>query len=522
MRAYPSRVLAAALATAALLGTLGATSATAAPVSVPSLDWQDCGGGFECATAVVPRDHDRPRGATFALPLIRKPASDRAHRIGSLFLNPGGPGGSGVELVRTAPPPVFDLFSRFDVVGFDPRGIGGSVPAVDCGPSIEDNAGVNKHFVPPHEIDVKAELRTARADVSRCIANNPGVLEYVGTANVARDLDLLRRAVGDARLTYIGVSYGGVIGATYASLFPGRARALLLDSPVDPDQWTNRPFEHRMLQNAGFEDSLDRFFMACAAQPDVCGLGEGNPEDAFDALVARMNATPLPAPDATHPDPVRGDDLLGVAGDAMYSIHIWPALAAGLAGAADGDASVLRDLIDAFAGRRPDGTYPPTGRYFAVTAQDFRLERDVAAYLADAVRQYGMFPHTWAYAFGQNFRYAVYPLKQNDVFRGPFTNPASAAPILVIGGTHDPATPYDMARRLVRQLGNARLLTYESDGHGAATDLNPCILQAVVAYVNDLTLPDAGARCTQGVEPFPGAAATAAPRAAPRWPLGAR
>jgi hypothetical protein len=292
---------------------------------------------------------------------------------------------------------------------------------------------------------------------------------------------------------------------------------MLLDSPVDADAWSNRMFEFRMRQNASFEASLDRFFMACAAQPEVCGLGPGNPEDAFDALVARMNVTPMPAPDATHPDPVRGDDVLEVAGDSMYSIYNWPALASALAQAGTGDASELRGLADLFAGRAPDGTYPRSGPYFAVSAQDFRLERDVEEYVADAEHQYAMFPHQWPWAFGRNLRYAVYPLRQNDVFRGPYRNPASAAPILVIGGTHDPATPYEMARGLVRQLGNARLLTYQSDGHVASTDFNGCILQAVASYVTELALPAEGAVCVQAVAPFPSASARTA--STERWPL---
>ena len=525
MRPYQRalRALPAVLATAMLLSGVG-TAAAAPPsptadlaAAVPVLDWQDCGGGFECATATVPRDYDKPHGPTFTLPLIRKPALDQANRIGSLFLNPGGPGGSGVVMVRTAPPPVFGLFSRFDVVGFDPRGIGGSLPSVYCDRSVEDGADVNAHFVPPHEMDWAKALRAAKKEVAGCVTDKAGVLEHVGTANVARDLEMLRRAVGDRKLSYIGFSYGGAIGATYASMFPGRARAMLLDSPVDPDTWSNDMFRFRMEQDASFEASLDRFFMACAGAGDTCGLGDGNPEDAFDALVARMNATPMPAPHATHPDPVRGDDVLTVAGDSMYSIYNWPALASALAQAGTGDASGLRELADQFAGRAPDGSYPAGGGFFAVSAQDFRLERDVEDYVADAEVQYAMFPHQWPYAFGQNLKYAVYPLRQNDVFRGPYRNPASAAPIMVIGGTHDPATPYDMARRLVRQLGNARLLTYESDGHVASVDFNLCILGAVAAYVTDLTLPAEGASCAQDVDPLPSGPAARAAAPTTRW-----
>lgn len=470
-------------------------------VPAPTLEWSDCGGGFQCATATVPRDYRDRRGPTFRLPVIKWPAKDQSRRIGTMFVNPGGPGGSGVGFLRGAPPGALDGFARFDVVSWDPRGIGGSVPAVDCSTPEEDNASASTTFTPLFEVDLPAAVRDARRSVRACAERNPGILPYLGTANTARDLDLLRRAVGDERLTYVGISYGAHLGATYASLFPGRARALLLDSPVDPDVWSNRPLEMRREQNASFEDSLDRFFAS-----------GGFTEDGFDDLVAAMNRVPLPAPGATHPDPVRGDDVLRVATFAMYSRYDWTPLSKALRQAATGDASLMRDLLDAYTGRAPDGTYQATGAYFAVSAQDHRLPRDVQDYVGDVRHQYAMFPHQWQYAFGQDLEYAVYDQPQKDVFRGPFRNPAGAAPVLVIAGTHDPATPYQWGRRLVAQLGNARLLTYRADGHVAVTSFNPCIVAAMLTYLDTVTLPAEGASCTQSA---PAAAAVAG--AAPRW-----
>ncbi len=260
-------------------------------VAVPELDWRDCDDGFECATAAVPRDYARPWGPKVRLALIRRPAVDQENRIGSLFLNPGGPGGSGVEFVRTAPPPAFQLVSKFDVVGFDPRGVGGSEPAVDC-----DEPTEGYEPMTPDTFDLRTLLQRGRTLSRLCQNRSEGFLASLTTANVARDLDLLRAAVGDRQLSYLGVSYGGLIGETYASLFPGRARALVLDSPVDGDVWLNHPFEAAEEQLVGFEASLDRFFAACAAAPDTCRFGAGSPgapEDAFDALLARLDETPL-------------------------------------------------------------------------------------------------------------------------------------------------------------------------------------------------------------------------------------
>jgi pimeloyl-ACP methyl ester carboxylesterase len=449
----------------------------------------------------VPRDYRDRRGPVFRLPVIKWPAKDQSRRIGSMFVNPGGPGGSGVGFLRGAPPGALDGFARFDVVSWDPRGIGGSVPAVDCSTPEEDNDGAaNTTFTPLFEVDLKAAVRGARNSVRTCVERNPGVLPYVGTTNTARDLELLRRAVGDEKLTYLGMSYGAHIGATYASLYPGRARAMVLDSPVDPDVWANRPMEIRREQNASFESSLDRFFAS-----------GGFTEDGFDDLIAAMNRQPLPAPGATHPDPVRGDDVLRVATNAMYSRFDWAPLSQALRQAETGDASLMRDLLDAYTGRAPDGTYQSTGSYFAVSAQDMRLPRDVQDYVADVRHQYAMFPHQWQYSFGQDLVYAVYDQPQRDVFRGPFRNPAGAAPVLIIAGTHDPATPYQWGRRVVEQLGNARLLTYRADGHLAATSFNPCIGAALLTYLDTVTLPAEGATCTQRAP----AAALTAP--AQRW-----
>lgn len=172
---------------------------------------------------------------------------------------------------------------------------------------------------------------------------------------------------------------------------------------------------------------------------------------------------------------------------------------------------MMRDLLDYYTGRAPDGTYQATAAYFAVTAQDHRLPRDVSDYVGDVRHQYTMFPHQWMYAFGQDLVYAVYDQPQKDVFRGPFRNPAGAAPVLVIAGTHDPATPYGWGRRMVEQLGNARLLTYRADGHVAATDFNPCVGAAMLAYLDTVTLPAQGASCTQS------APAALTGGTAPRW-----
>ena len=333
----------------------GASGAEARAGDRQALDWRDCDPGFQCATARVPRDYARPHGPQLELALIRRPATDREHRIGSLFFNPGGPGGSGVGFVRFAPPPALAAFGRlYDVVGFDPRGVGASTPAVrDCA----FRSGLDR-FPRTETLDKPALLRAARDQIRRCEAANGRLLPHLNTANVARDLDRLRAAVGDKKLNYVGLSYGTLIGATYTTLFPGRTGALVLDSPVDADVWLNRPFEALREQNASFERSLDRFLHWCSRRPAVCALDPEDPQDTFDALVAELNDAPLPAPSDPGGSPVSGDEVLLVAEQSMYSKFFWAPLARALALAQGGDGSGIRALSGADA---EEATRPAPG-----------------------------------------------------------------------------------------------------------------------------------------------------------------
>ena len=229
------RILPIALGVAAL-GAAGAGPASAAKestpagVPVPQLDWHACDDGFQCATAEVPLDYARPNGPKVSLAVIRRPAVDQAHRIGALFLNPGGPGGSAVDLVRDAPPVAFQLVSKFDVVGFDPEAwgepAGGGLRRGGLDPAAP---------ITPDTFDRAALLARASHACPPVLEPRSGVPGGLTTANAARDLDLMRAAVGDRKLSYLGISWGGMLGETYASLFPGRARALVLDSPIDGD-----------------------------------------------------------------------------------------------------------------------------------------------------------------------------------------------------------------------------------------------------------------------------------------------
>ena len=456
-----------------------------AAAQAEELDWQPCDPGFQCATASVPRDYAHPRGPEVQIALIRRPASDPEHRIGSIFVNPGGPGGSGIDFVRTAPPGALAAFGRlYDFVGFDPRGVGRSTPAINgCG------ILYTHRFEMTDSLDLPSLLRRTRDQLRACEAGSGGILPYLTTANVARDLDRLRAAVGDERLNYIGLSWGTQLGATYTSLFPRRVGAFILDAPADPDVWINRPYEATREQVASFESSFARFLHWCTRNASVCTLDPDDPENDVDALIAAMNAAPLQGE-------TTGDDLISVAGSALYSKYGWAPLARAISAAKAGDGSGIRTFLG-------DVSQPGNGEFFAYMANENRYGNDVHRYLDETRHQEAIGPHFGIIRHTRFIGTAMWPWRARSVYRGPFRNADDAPTPLVIAGTHDPATPYAWGRRYVRQLGNARLLTYRSDGHGALTDLNPCVSVWALGYLETGALPPEGATCTQSV-PAPG------------------
>jgi pimeloyl-ACP methyl ester carboxylesterase len=485
---------------AASLGTLAlaaaAPPAASAQAPVPVLEWRGCGGGFQCARAAVPLDHARPAAGTIRLALIRKPATDPARRLGSLFMNPGGPGGSTFEFMRGMGVIAAGLNDRFDLVGWDPRGTGRSHPAVDCDVDPEARGPGAQPFPRPFTRAEARLLRDTRAYFARCLARNRRVLPHISTANSVRDLDLLRQAVGDAQLSYLGFSYGTAIGATYASLFPDRHRALVLDAAVD-ESWWNRPVRAGRDQSAGFEDSLRRFLRACAARRRACsGFGGRSPRAAYGRLLAQLDRTPMRA--TGYPRrPVDGDDARIATTTALYAKEAWGLLALGLAEAERGDAATLRLLADLYYGRDDGGGgSPDLDQFVAVTGLDAVRLGGPDFYLRAGRGSFRRFDHFWSYG---DMVLGLWPFRPVGVFRGPFVNPPTSPPALVVGTTHDPATPYRWARNLTRTLGNARLLTMRGDGHAAYGLNSACVNAAVEGYLEEGTLPPPGATCRQSV-----------------------
>jgi pimeloyl-ACP methyl ester carboxylesterase len=510
----------AAVALAAFIVVWLVAPGQAAATGKPPLTWTPCFsdvGPFECATASVPLDYDRPRGATISIALTRLPATDPGRRIGSLFLNPGGPGGSGVDFVVGAGPFLYtdEVRARFDLVGFDPRGIMRST-ALQCFDSPEE---WEPYFTPfPFPITREEERIWIEADrylTSACERRAGPIIDHMSTANVARDLDVLRAAVGDRQLTYAGYSYGSYLGNTYANLFPGRVRAVVLDGVLDPIAWsTGRsrvegrtvPFSTRLRSDAGAMATLKEFFRLCDAGGDRCAFS-GRAARRFAALARRLLREPV---EITFPDGstelLGYSQLIGATLGAMYDSTFWPDFAQLLADIeAEAVApATLAARLERFA-RRPsyqeDDFYPNFVEGFAgVACSDSDNPEHYAAWsingaLADA--RFGYFGRIWTWA---SSICAEWPGVDHDRYMGPFTR-STANPVLVVGNHFDPATRYEGALIVDQLLPRSALLSVHGWGH-VSLFLSHCADATASRYLLTLATPPRGATCEQDVVPF--------------------
>jgi pimeloyl-ACP methyl ester carboxylesterase len=467
----------------------GPVSGGASPEpSVAPPRWRDCGEGFVCADLKVPRDYDDPANGSLSVALIRLPASDPEARIGSLVVNPGGPGGSGVEFVREG----FRVFpkalrKRFDLVGFDPRGVNAS-SAVRCIDNLDGRAQLDPS--PDTSAELRALAADAKAYAEACGKRNAELLPYLSTDAVVRDLDLIRQAVGDEDLTYLGFSYGTLIGSLYAERYPDHIRALALDGALDP----SLDLEHlRSGQARAFETELRRFLADCARQR-ICAFNHGSGTTrAFDRLMASIDRKPLPTPRARDRRSVGPGLASSAVLGAMYGEGAWPALAAGLALAEEGDGSLLLLIADPFRGRKPNGSYSnQLDAYTSNICLDFPAPTEVKTFTGWADALEGVSPH-----FAQQIAY-------NDLACAYWPTPATgqphrvsapgAPPLVIVGSTGDPATPYAWSKALASQLETARLVTRRGEGHTGYL-VSPCVSKAVDAYLIDLKAPRDGLTC---------------------------
>ncbi len=462
--------------------TDGRGSGSAVPV--PKLSWHDCDGGYQCATLHLPLDYAHPAGRTLAIGVVRKPAADRSRRIGALFVNPGGPGVSAIDFLEGYG---FDpeLEQRFDLVAVDPRGVGRST-AVDCDTAPAELYSADPSPDSPAEVD--HYLQVSQAYVDRCRQRNGDLLDHVGTRDTARDMDEVRQAMGDRALNYLGFSYGTALGQAYLGLFPTRVRAMVLDGVVDLSLDGPALAEQ---QADGFQLALTHFADDCTRQGSSCPVAP-DPLAVLHRVEASVERAPLPSASADRP---AGPGELDLAlADALYSRSSWPKLARALAQADGGDGSGLVDLADDYLDvTRTSEKNTEVDGYFAIGCVDQRWPRDPAAVLADGKAADASAPDFGSAIVNDYLRCAIWPGKADPLV--PPKAPGSP-PVLVVGTTGDPATPYQASVDVARQLPKGRLITYVGDGH-TAYGTSSCVSKAVDTYLLTRKLPDTGTRCTR-------------------------
>ena len=448
--------------------------------------WSDCGGGFQCGTLQVPLDYSQAGGRTIPLALIRKRATG-SNRIGSMLLNPGGPGESGVQFLREDITSLANLNRRFDVVAWDPRGVGASTP-VTCVDASKMDTYLSLDAVLDDPQEKQAAIQADKDFAAGCESRSGDLLPFMDSASTARDMDQIRAAVGDTKLTYLGFSYGTYIGQWYAHLFPTHVRALSLDGVVDPAVNAN---DSLLGQLVGFEQNLQAFLTDCKARSNCLYNKAGDPASKLTALMSRLDTTPMQVGNRLL---TRSLAMTGVL-QALYSQSLWNALDQGLTAADRGDGRILLLIADAYNQRNSDGTYGNlfNGAFGAAYCLDFPSSPDIATYDALGTAYTKASPFFGPWSQYSNLQCGLWPAKPKNK-QGPLTA-EGAPPILLVGGTNDPATPYVDAQAVNRQIAGSVLLTRQGNGH-TSYDSSMCSHAAEDSYLIDLTLPAAGTICS--------------------------
>ncbi|MFG2294735.1 alpha/beta hydrolase [Streptomyces sp. NPDC048603] len=510
------RATAAAALTAALLSTTGcsdsaektkSTGGTGSPQPSPQkLDWKSCppptpaqGSGeapskeWQCATLKVPRDYADPGGEQLEIALIRLPAKDKSKRLGSLVFNFGGPGASGITTLPGSEKEYTALNERYDLVSFDPRGVGGSAPVI-C----ENNRQLDRYYAtdgsPTGPAEEKEYTDALQGYVKACEKNSAAVLPYVGTLNAARDMDVLRQALGDEKLNYFGISYGTQLGGVYAHLFPDKVGRAVFDAVVDPTQTSE---QSALGQAKGFQLALDNFAQDCVDRGDACQLQGSTVKEIEDNIIKLQQELDK--------EPIAGigDRKLtqtaatnGIA-TALYSQELWPLLEQGLDEAEGGQGQLLLALSDLLTGRDQEGNYNNLlAANIAVNCADSKDRFDLEQTKAKLPQFKAASP-----VFGEFLGWGLMSCSDWPV-DGAWTTPdvsaPGAPPILVIGNTGDPATPYEGAQNMVKRLGPGVgvEMTYKGEGHGAYNSGDPCVQKSVNGFLLDGKVPADKTVCT--------------------------
>jgi pimeloyl-ACP methyl ester carboxylesterase len=480
-------------------------SAAPARAGGPQISWTACGPRLECANVPVPLDWAHPNGPRIALAVARHLASHPEQRIGSLFVNPGGPGDSGVAEVAERGQALDAMTGgHFDIVGWDLRGGAGASAPVSCFTNASERASFWQDLpVPTTRAEERRYLAKTIALAQRCGELNGELLAHIATADTARDLDHLRRLVGDRRLSYFGESFGTLIGQTYANLFPRRVRAMALDGLEDP---VASAAGTEAILASGLADTdrvFHQFLKLCqAAGPDRCALaGHGPVAPRVHRLLARLRHHPIPAPSADPPGELTyGEALTALKLAALPEPGAWPFAAAALEAAIQGDASVVATIARQFASDQ--GRMALQEQSVALLCADSPARHPASAWprvvhRLEAISRIGGPVVGWL----AGAPCASWPTPSANRYTGPW-NATTRNPILVIGTRFDPTTPFRNAPLAARRLGNAVLLTHDGYGHLSHRDPSTCVMRATGSYLVNLTTPPPGTICPSDHLPF--------------------
>ncbi|MEU6123070.1 alpha/beta hydrolase [Streptomyces sp. NPDC047123] len=509
------RATALAAATLLLSATLaacgGSDDSKDEDLSAQKLSWKDCpapdaaeGGGsapsplpggaeWQCATMKAPLDWSKPKGDTIDIALIKADTSgDKADRIGSLVFNFGGPGGSGVTTLPAFGEDYTKLRTRYDLVSFDPRGVGRSA-GIRCEDDEQLDAYFQQDATPDDEAERKKLVENVKGFNSGCEKNAGKTLPHVRTTDAARDMDLMRQVLGDDKLHYFGISYGTELGGVYAHLFPKKVGRAVFDAVVDP---TETAEQGSLGQAKGFQLALDNFAKDCASQVEDCPVGDTaqDVKDRIAKLLKDLDAKPIPG---LPPRELTQTAATNGIAQSLYSKDFWPYLTQGLEEAYDGDGKILMSLSDSMNGRNEDGEYSNIqSANVSINCAD-----DKARYTPQYVDEKLPAFREASPLFGDYLAWGMVSCTDWAVegqADHPDVSAAGAPPIVVIGNTGDPATPYEGARKMARALGKGVgvELTYKGQGHGAYDSKNRCVRDAVDGYLLRGTVPEAGTVCS--------------------------
>jgi pimeloyl-ACP methyl ester carboxylesterase len=486
--------------------TADPASATAAEPTTapPEIEWTDCDQpiqeaiadqpgadrdlAFSCGRMEVPITYDEPQGRTLPLFLVRVVAAGQADRIGSLVVNPGGPGASGADaaigLALTMPQ---ETLNRFDLIGFDPRGVALSTPVQCISDEMKDEL-VASEPRPATEEQIDEAFALAEQVADGCAEEYGDALGTFNTVDTARDLDRIREALGDEQLSYLGYSYGTTLGSTYAELFPDKVRAMVLDAAVDPD--VDR-VERAEAGARGLETGFDRFAENCTKLVAGCPLG-AEPRQFVESLLAKARTAPIPSSEEGEQRRATPGVIMTAVQAALYDSDSWPQLAQSLAAANKGDAKGLFSLADSYSGRLADGRYSNLfDANIAINCADTEQTVEEAEIRRLAAAWNEEYP-----LFGAGSAVGLYTCGVWQAERTPLPerDAEGSDPILVVGNEGDPVTPLQGAEDLAEDLTSGVLLIWQGDGHTAYPKTD-CVTQVVDEYLLTLAPPVDGLTC---------------------------